>query len=47
MRSDGNNNFYAGQRAGSLTTSGAASTGIGAESLQNNLSGTNHTAMGY
>jgi hypothetical protein len=43
----GNENFYAGPNAGSATTSGAGSTGIGYESLQSNTNGTNNTAIGY
>jgi len=47
LYSDGNNNFYAGPGAGSLTNAGGANTGIGSGALQNNTNGTNNTAIGY
>jgi hypothetical protein len=47
VHGDQNNNFYAGQNAGSLSNAGSANTGIGPQSLQSNTNGTNNTAIGY
>jgi hypothetical protein len=47
LRSDGNDNFYAGPGAGSATNSGSANTGIGFGTLQSNINGINNTAIGF
>jgi hypothetical protein len=44
---DGNDNFYAGPGAGSLSNAGTGNTGIGGASLQINTNGTENTAIGY
>jgi hypothetical protein len=47
LYADYNNNFFVGQRAGNLTTSGGGNSGVGSAALKNNTSGYGNTALGY
>ncbi len=47
VRSDDNNNFYAGPGAGAPTNSGSANTAIGYQTLGDNTMGADNTALGY
>ena len=44
---DSNANFFSGQNAGNMMTTGSNNTAIGAQALQNNTSGLFNTALGF
>ncbi|SKA16078.1 Chaperone of endosialidase [Trichlorobacter thiogenes] len=46
LHTTGDYNFFAGERAGNLTTTGSSSTGVGFDALHANTTGLNNSAFG-